>query len=178
MGSCSSPSSKSQFEHKSLLTHPDHLVMQSHNEVSPHPVPIPLSPSRQQPTLRKLSSTDLQQAELHSWRGNQTCRGKACLHLCLSLPLGLGCSLVCKRQFMEMESAHPLYHLLPIPGMLLGLQAVWDGQGILIYMTVLRREYHQSKLMVCAAFWHQGPKYSRIFHHRGAAKISACWLSS
>lgn len=131
VGLYSSPSSKSQFEHKTPLTNLDHLVMQSHNEVSPHPVPIPFSPSRQQPTLRKLSSGNLQQADLHRWRGKQTCRGKAHLHLCLSLPLGLGCSLKCKTQFMQTEAPHPLYHLLPIPGMLLGLQAVWEGQGML-----------------------------------------------
>lgn len=67
---------------------------------------------------------------------------------------------------------------LPIFGMLLGLQAVWEGQGVLKYMTVLRREDHQSKLIVRAAFWHHGPEYSRIFHHGGAAKISARWLAS
>lgn len=45
-------------------------------------------------------------------------------------------------------------------------------------MTVLRREYHVSELMVCAAFWHHGPEYRKIFHHGGAAKIFASWLFS
>lgn len=69
------------------------------------------------------------------------------------------------------QSPHPLYHWLTHPWDAPGTPEVWECQGILKYVTALRREHHQSKLMVRAAFWHHGPEYSRIFHHGGAAKI-------